>query len=146
MLPNIINLDKLKITKNNRSFTVKYEGRRLPKIATHTRSVFLYGPFVIKIGDRWQTEQEIDFYKKIRSADKHYFPELIAFDREREIIVQEYVPLIMDSDRITKRISRTVARLIETYGIDDICDSDMFNWGLNAHTGKPVIFDLGISS
>jgi hypothetical protein len=144
MLTNILDLKDLTFT----GASAKYRGNTIPRIARHSRIVFLFGPFVIKHGglSSWQTHEEIDFYDRLRYSDREYFPKLIDFDRDRNIIVQEYIPLVMDDDRITQRVRRTVERLIGSYNLSDMHSDCMFNWGLNAYTGKPVIFDLGISS
>lgn len=146
MIKNILNLEELAIHGGRVKASMAYRGQYLPRIQKHSRHIFLYGPYVIKYDhDRDQNENEVLFYNRIRFKDRCYFPALIAYDREKGVIVQEYVPLIQDNDRITKRIENTIDRLIAKYNIDDICAYSMRNWGLNAISGKPVIFDVGIS-
>lgn len=144
-----IDAKKIKIKYSNKrgEYTVKYgKSSPLECIDCHSREVYRCGKAVFKIGSTLQSRAEVRFYKKLKKKDAKYFPKLLGHDLKRAIVVQEFIDLDF-RNRVPKKIQKIVGKLIDKYNLgDDLDDDYMRNWAINKKTGKPVIFDMGISS
>lgn len=128
---------------------VYYQGRRLKRYREASRSIYQVDDFIIKIepefaiyGKLSQTVNEIKFYNRIKRNDHKYFPALIAFDKKRGVVVQEYIEF--DRRKRSMRNRLIVEKIINRYNIDADINSNLdYNWGINKKTKLPCIFDLG---
>lgn len=126
---------------------VYYKGKRIRKYKESARFIYKIEDCIVKIEPEpedsflHQTNNEINFYKRLKKIDFIYFPKLIDYDKERGIVVQEFIQF---KGERTKEIRSILAQIIEKYHIDgDICSYENYNWNVNAATGLPIIYDLG---
>lgn len=129
---------------------VTYKGKRLKKYTSACRSIYKYENVIIKIelDETEQTQHEINFYKKLARKkvkyDLRYFPKLIAYDLDRGIVVQEFIPLKKGSRTLKQRA--IIDKIINKYKIDSDVDAEEdFNWGIDSRNDRPVIYDLGFA-
>lgn len=117
------------------------------------RVYFLPDNLVLKFGDDSQTYKEVSRLQKVRSADRKYFPQLIAHGRlDIGYLIDDYWILMErayrsrrpanEKDRAKVRALGRRYRLNDVYGNDDE-KWDGSNWFINKDTDLPVIVDLG---
>lgn len=127
---------------------VTYKGEVLQLYKESCRYIYKIGEdFILKVEleCEHQTSNEIGFYKnRLKKVDRDNFPRLIAGDKERGIVVQEFIPHRSGSRSQAHR--ERIEQLALKYNLDaDINSQENYNWCINKKTGKPVIFDLGFA-
>lgn len=122
---------------------------RAPDIR-HSRLVYLYRGYVVKLDAGPQNWKEHKNWLRIRPEDRRYFAEVVAFShakerRQRGItwLIQRRVKL--RPGRPTRATCALVAELAQRYMLDDLdCgyvrEYNHRNWGVRSN-GDPVIFD-----
>lgn len=152
------------IVLNGVNYTRQMLKKSKPSSMTGTR-MHLFGlDFVIKVDSpylyrswsmnegRKQSNVEFQIWNKLKKRDRKYFAEVIDYKEDCYIVFKRYPEIDNMNNpkqRILKKFSDKVDKLIEAYGLSDI-DTDTWKRVTETHNwamvdGQPLIFDYGFS-
>ncbi len=127
---------------------VAYNGKTLTRYTSAWRGIYRVDNYIIKIdvddgGGYLQTENEINFYRRLKPEDAKFFPRFVTGSSSRGVVVTEFVPMLGSHEGKYDCDYFLVGQLAERYKIADVGN---YNWAIHKELRIPIIFDMGYRS